>query len=176
MLQTARLTLRPFTPADLAPFAAINADPQVMRFFPAPYTRAQTAGMLEAFAEKWRSNGLAFAAVEDRSSGELLGMCGLNTPPETLPISPCTEVGWRLTPSAWGKGLATEAAEAWLTWGFARGIPEILAFAPSLNAPSLAVMRRLNMTAAPDLAFDHPAIPKGHPLRPMKVHRLAAPG
>ncbi|SIO03608.1 GNAT family N-acetyltransferase [Vannielia litorea] len=173
MIETDRLLLRPFEPRDLAAFAAINADPRVMRYFPSPKTDAETAEMLDRCAERWRTVGLAFSAVTDRD-GRLLGMCGLHRP-EGLPISPCVEIGWRLTPSAWGKGIASEAARAWLAWGWGQGLSEILAYTPTLNAPSRAVMARIGMAEAPELAFDHPEIAEGHPLRPMFVARIRRP-
>ncbi len=173
MLTTDRLHLRPFTAADLAPFAAMNADPEVMRFFPAPKTEAETAEMLARCTEKWQTEGMAFSAVTDRD-GTFLGMCGLNRP-AGIPIAPCVEIGWRLIPSAWGRGLASEAARAWLAWGWSQGLSEILAYTPRLNTPSRAVMTRIGMEEAPDLAFDHPDIAEGHPLRPMHVTRIRRP-
>ena len=175
ILQTDRLILRPFAPDDLEAFAAINADAQVMRHFPETWSAARSAQVLEHWATRWQAGGPAFSAVEDRATGALLGMCGLSRP-EGLPISPCTEVGWRLTPSAWGKGIATEAARAWLAWGWEQGLAEILAFAPEPNMPSRAVMARIGMVEVPALGFAHPDIPEGHPLRRMVVARIERPG
>ncbi|MBS8225025.1 N-acetyltransferase [Vannielia litorea] len=174
MLETPRLLLRPFTEADLPAFAAMNADPEVMRYFPAPKTEAETAEMLARCTEKWRADGMAFSAVTDHE-GAFLGMCGLNCP-VGLPVSPCVEIGWRFLSSAWGKGLASEAARAWLAWGWGQGLSEVIAFTPHLNAPSRAVMARIGMAEAPELAFDHPGIPEGDPLRTMYVARIRRPG
>ena len=173
MLKTDRLHLRPFAPEDLPAFAAMNADSEVMRYFPAAKSDAETAEMLDRCTEKWQADGMAFSAVTDHA-GSFLGMCGLNRP-VGLPVSPCVEIGWRFIPSAWGKGLASEAARAWLAWGWAQGVAEILAFTPTLNVPSRAVMARIGMAEAPDLAFAHPAIPEGHPLRTMYVARIRRP-
>ncbi|MCO6382952.1 GNAT family N-acetyltransferase [Oceanicola sp. 502str15] len=173
MITTDRLHLRPFEASDLPAFAAINADPQVMRYFPAPKTTAETEAMLARCAAKWQAEGMAFSAVTTQG-GQLIGMCGLNRP-EGIPLAPCVEIGWRFTPAAWGRGLATEAARAWLAWGWAQGQSEIVAFAPRLNLPSCALMARIGMKEAPSLAFDHPAIPEGNPLRPMHVARIRRP-
>lgn len=173
MIETDRLLLRPFRPEDLPAFAAINADPAVMRFFPAPKTEAETEAMIARCAERWQRVGMGFSAVTDRA-GTLLGMCGLHRP-EGLPISPCVEIGWRLTPKAWGRGIASEAARAWLAWGWGQGLEEILAYTPRLNTPSRAVMARIGMAEAPDLAFEHPDIAPGQPLRPMVVARIRRP-
>jgi RimJ/RimL family protein N-acetyltransferase len=69
------------------------------------------------------------------------------------------EIGWRLAPEYWGKGYATEAAEAWLAFGFETlGLDEIVSFAVAGNRRSTAVMERIGMKADPASDFDHPAI------------------
>ena len=103
-LQTDRLILRPFEAGDLKPFSHINADPEVMRFFPAPQTSEETAQMLARWADKQTRYGYGFAAVETRHDKQLIGMAGLSRLEDGVPIAPCSEIGWRLTPSAWHKG------------------------------------------------------------------------
>ena len=80
-------------------------------------------------------------------------------------LSPGTiEIGWRLTPEFWGKGYVTEAARAWLAFGFETlGVDEIVSFAVWNNNRSTAVMERIGMTADPSRDFDHPGIPDSHP-------------
>jgi len=173
MIETSRLILRPFEKNDLSAFSAINADPDVMRFFPAPYDTAKTAGMLDSFADKQHRFGYAFSAVERKSDGMLLGMAGLSRLEDGVPFAPCTEIGWRLTPAVWGKGYASEAALAWLGHGFTvLGMGEILAYTPRLNLPSEKVMQRIGMRRVQALDFDHPAIEDGHILKPMVVYRM----
>ena len=90
-----------------------------------------------------------------------------------MPIAPCSEIGWRLTPSAGRKGYATEAARAWLRYGFdTLGLTEILSYTPKLNLPSQRVMRRSDMQRAQDLDFDYPSLAEGNPLCTMVVYRL----
>jgi RimJ/RimL family protein N-acetyltransferase len=73
------------------------------------------------------------------------------------------EIGWRLAPEFWGKGYVTEAAEAWLAYGFETlGLDEIVSFAVANNRRSTAVMERLGMSADPSADFDHPGIPHSH--------------
>ena len=80
---------------------------------------------------------------------------------------------WRLTPSAWHKGYATEAARAWLAYGFdTLGLSEIFSYTPRLNLASQRVMQRIGMQHAQALDFEYPALPEGHELRPMVVYRL----
>ena len=57
-------------------------------------------------------------SVEDKQTGEWLGVIGLVQRPDTLPFAPCTEIGWRMKKSTWGKGLATEGAREVLRYGF----------------------------------------------------------
>lgn len=176
IIETDRLILRPFAARDRRTYAGISADPRVMRFFPAPYTAEQTDRILDTYAEKRVRFGYAFSAIERKADGALLGKAGLSRFEAEAPIAPCTEIGWRLTPSAWGQGYASEAARAWLAHGFgALGLDEILSFAPGANLPSLRVMQRIGMTRARGLDFDHPAIPPGHDLQAMTVYRISSP-
>ena len=164
-IETDRLVLRPFLPGDLDALAALNADPAVMAHFLAPMTRDDTADMLDRIADKTRRTGYGFSVVERRSDGALIGMAGLSLFEAPLPWTPATEIGWRLTPAAWGKGYATEAARAWLEYGFgALGLDRIVAFTTTTNAASEKVMQRLGMTRTREMDFDHPAIPAGHRL------------
>lgn len=172
-LETHRLILRPFAEQDIAEMAQLNADPQVMRFFPAPYTEEQTRAMIDIWATKLLDHGYAFSAVERKEDNKLLGMAGLSRLEKGAPIAPCTEIGWRFAADAWGQGFASEAARAWLDYGFkVLNLPEILSFAPKLNLPSLKVMERIGMHRCAELDFEHPIIPEGHDLRPMSVYRL----
>lgn len=172
-LETNRLTLRPFTHSDLDAFAAINADPQVMRFFPAPQNRTHTLAMIERWEQRWHDVGYAFSAIELKHTERVVGMAGLSLFEAQVSFAPCTEIGWRLHPTVWGQGIASEAAREWLRFGFEDlDLQDIFAFAPKLNTGSIAVMERIGMQRDPDLDFEHPAIEQGHVLRPMSVSRI----
>lgn len=176
MIETDRLILRRWRAADLAPFAAINADPEVMRFFPDLLPEAQTETMISRIQAHFAAHGFGFGAVERRSDGALLGMVGLKWVTPEAPCAPAVEVGWRLGRPYWGAGYATEAARAWIDWGFARlGLPEIVACVAPENRASQAVMARLGMTRDPGRDFEHPAVPEGHWLRPHWLFALTAP-
>lgn len=173
-METERLLLRAWEPRDLEPFAALNADPEVMRFFPAPFSHDETAAYMDRVAAL-AGQGLGFLAAEERASGDLVGVVGMAPVPPELPEMPAVEIGWRLARAHWGKGYAQEAARAWLHHGFATlALPEIVAMTTRGNLPSRRVMQRLGMTydAADD--FDHPALPEGHSLRPHVLYRLKA--
>ena len=161
-LVTPRLVLRQWKPQDLPEFAALNADPEVMRYFPSVLDR-QTSDALAAKAEALiAERGWGFWVAEDRASGQLAGMIGLHSPAPELPFSPCVEVGWRLARRFWGQGLATEGAKAALDFAWkVLKLEEVVSFTAVPNKPSQAVMQRLGMTADAQ-TFLHPAIPADH--------------
>jgi len=175
-LPTDRLVLRHWHAADRHPFAAMNADPEVMAHFPATLDRGTSDAWFERMNEGLDRDGYGLWAVARRDDDAWLGMTGLAAPTFDAPFTPCIEIGWRYPVSSWGQGYATEAARAVLEHGFkVLGLAEILSWTTVANRPSRAVMERLGMTHDPADDFEHPRIEMGHPLRPHVVYRLAAP-
>lgn len=131
-LRTERLLLRRWRAADHAPFAEICADPRVMRYFPAPLTRAASEALVDRIEACFVANGYGLWATEPLSgpgAGTLTGFAGLNPVQQHLPFAPAVEVGWRLAASSWGQGYATEAGAAAIGFGFDRlGLGEIVSF------------------------------------------------
>ena len=169
---TERLRLRQWCTADREPFAALNADPQVMEFFPALLTRAESDALADRCQTYIENRGWSFWAVETKTTPEFIGFVGLHTPTD-LPFTPCVEVGWRLAAKHWGKGFATEAARGALRVGFERlGLLEIVSFTAIGNIRSRAVMERLGMIDTKE-TFEHPRIPVGHVLRKHCLYRLS---
>ena len=174
-METERLILRYWREDDLAGFAELNADPQVMEFFPWTLTMLETQALMSVMIERTASDGFSFAPVEEKQTGRFIGFVGLNRPRHdpALPFEPCVEIGWRLLPSAWGKGYATEAARAWLGFGFETlGLSEIVAMTTEHNTASRAVMERLGMRYDPRDDFDHPGVEQGHALQRHVLYRL----
>jgi len=171
-IQTARLVMRRWTDADREPFAAMNAEPDVMRYFPAPLTRGESDALVDRIEDRFDEYGYGLWALERRDDGTFLGFTGLAPVRPDLPFAPALEVGWRLATHAWGQGLATEAAREALRVGFGAGHAEIVSLTAILNEPSRRVMERLGMhrNAADD--FDHPALPEGSTLRRHVLYRL----
>lgn len=170
---TERLRLRQWCVADREPFAALNADPNVMEFFPAPLNRAESDAMADRCQALIAERGWGFWAAEAKNTQEFIGFVGLHIPGPELPFSPCVEVGWRLAAKHWGKGFATEAARGALRIGFERlWLPEIVAFTSVDNIRSRAVMERLGMSEASE-TFEHPAIPVANALRQHCLYRLS---
>ncbi|MEX2969832.1 GNAT family N-acetyltransferase [Streptomyces sp. C184] len=172
-LRTERLILREWRASDLAPWAAMNADPEVRAHFPEVLTREQSEVRVAAFQADLERRGWGWWAVEVRATGEFIGFTGLDPVEDEMPFTG-VEAGWRLTRSAWGQGYATEAGRAALAVGFdTLRLPEVLAVTTATNLRSQAVMRRLGMTRDPADDFDDPEIADG-PLRPCVVYRISA--
>ncbi|WP_030254745.1 MULTISPECIES: GNAT family N-acetyltransferase [Streptomyces] len=170
-LRTERLLIRRWRESDLAPWAAMNADPEVREHLGDPLTRERSDASVARFEAAIEQRGYGWLAVEVRESGEFVGFVGLDDIEETDPVDG-VEIGWRLARSAWGHGYATEAARAVLAYGFnTLDLPEILAITTAANLRSQSVMRRLGMTHDPAEDFDDPAAPEG-PLRRNVVFRL----
>ena len=171
MISTERLVLRQWTEADREPWAELNADPIVMEFFPATLAREESDRAFDLFHARIERDGFGWFAAERIDTGELIGMIGLADQPDGLPISPCLEIGWRLKKDAWGHGFATEGARAALDFAFnTLGRDEVVSFTSLLNERSYRVMERLHMQRMPQ-TFEHPSVPKGHPLREHVVYK-----
>ena len=172
-LRTERLVLRDWRDSDLAPFAALNADPDVMQHFRGTLTRAES----DAFAARIRANlqqdGWGLWAVEVIGGEPFIGFVGLARQTFEAHFTPAVEVGWRLAKAAWGRGYAPEAARAVIEFGFAElGLTEIVSITTAGNAKSRRVMQKIGMTYEPADDFEYPLLEEGHPLRPSVLYRL----
>ena len=164
-LETPRLLLRRWHQADRAPFAAINADPVVMHYFEAPFTRQQSDEAIDRYLAAFDRDGFSFFAAIERKTGQFMGCIGLQVMRDAVPNlpQPAVEIGWRLAQSAQGKGLATEGARAIVDFAFNQlGLNEVVAITALPNRASRHVMEKLGMTHRPELDFDHPRVPAGH--------------
>jgi RimJ/RimL family protein N-acetyltransferase len=163
-LSTQRLLLRAWRAADGDPFAAMNADTEVMRHYPSTLTRAESDARVGQYERAWARDGIGKWAVEIPGVAALAGSVGLAIPPFEASFTPCVEVGWRLAREHWGHGYATEAARAALEFGFHRlGLERIVAFAIPANTRSVRVMEKLGMRYSGE--FAHPLLAEGHRLR-----------
>ncbi len=173
VLATERLVLRTWTDADLAPFAALNADPEVMAFFPGTLDHTSSAELMARIRGHFEVHGFGMWAVERQ--GVFIGFAGLAVPQFNAHFTPCVEIGWRLAREYWGHGYATEAALAALRYGFeSLGLDEIVSFTVPNNQRSRRVMEKLGMSM--DGTFAHPRLPVEHPLSLHVLYRLRAQG
>lgn len=167
-LETDRLTLRGWREDDLDALAAINADPDVMRYIldGSVRDRRQTAENLQKMVATWQDRGFGLFAVERRGTGELIGWAGLAVP-EFLPeVLPAVEIGWRFARAAWGHGYATEAAAAALRFGFDdRALDRIISIRHVDNVRSARVMAKLGLTWEFDTVVPGPE-------QPVAVHAI----
>lgn len=174
-LRTARLLLRQWQPSDFDPFARLNADPEVRRFFPARLTRRESDALAHRERTLIAERGWGLWAVEVTASKSFIGFIGLAEPRFDAHFTPALEIGWRLSRSHWGHGYATEGARAALAFAFEElEMDEVVSFTSAINTRSRRVMERLGMTRDPTDDFDHPLVAEG-PLRPHVLYRLPHP-
>lgn len=172
-LRTERLRLRRWVPADREPFAALNADPVVMEFFPSTLTRDESDAIAFRIELLFEQQGFGLWAVEIPGVTPFAGFIGLAVPRFEAHFTPCMEIGWRLAAAYWGRGYATEGARASLTFAFdTLHVSEVVALTAAGNVRSRRVMERLGMTREPSDDFDHPMLPPGHPLRRHVLYRI----
>jgi ribosomal-protein-alanine N-acetyltransferase len=175
-LRTERLLLRRWRDADRAPFAALNADPEVAEYLGGTASRARSDALVDQIEAVFERRGFGMWAVEVTGTGDLAGFVGLSVPSFEAPFMPAIEIGWRLARPQWGHGYATEAARAAVAFAFDEaGLEEIVSFTVAANVRSRRVMERLGMTHDPADDFDHPALPAPHPLRRHVLYRLRRP-
>jgi RimJ/RimL family protein N-acetyltransferase len=173
-LRTERLLLRHWRDDDVEPFAALSADPEVMRFYPATLSLAESEAYVDRARAALEERGWGLWAVEETAGATFLGVVGLHDVPFRAHFTPAVEVGWRLARAHWGRGYATEAARASLAYAFGDlGLDEVVSFTTRANERSRRVMERLGLTHDPADDFDHPALAPGHPLRRHVLYRLA---
>ena len=148
-VETERLRLEPWDRREhAAGLAAINSDPEVMRFITggATMTRVESQVQADRIAEHWRTYGFGLWAVIEPASGRMIGFAGLSHPLWLPGWERTVEVGWRFAREAWGNGYATEAGRAGLAYGFERiGLAEIVSLIHPENERSLAVAGRLGL-------------------------------
>jgi RimJ/RimL family protein N-acetyltransferase len=174
MLSTPRLRLRLWRDEDLPVFAALNASPEVMEFFPKPLDRAESDELADRIRGHFARHGFGLWAVELPGIADFIGFVGLAVPTFEAHFTPCVEIGWRLAQEHWGQGYATEAARAALDFGFQNlGLAEIVSFTVPANQRSRAVMERIGLRRSPADDFDHPRVPENHPLRRHVLYRVS---
>ena len=152
----------------------MNADPEVLRYFPRTLTREQSDALARHARTNIAEKGWGLWAIEVTAGEPFIGFVGLNEARLQAHFTPAMEVGWRLARDQWGKGYATEAARAALAFGFDElRLDEIVSFTAAINERSRRVMTRLGMKRDPADDFQHLAVPEGQ-LRPHVLFRLAA--
>ena len=148
MLTTDRLRLRCFREDDLEPYSALNRQPAVIEHLGGEPFSSEYTEEIAAWANGlYEREGIGLLAVERTEDGAFLGMCGLHH----LDAYPSDiEIAWRFAHQHWGQGYATEAASAWLAYGFTeKQLSRVISVTDEWNLKSIGVMKRLGMQ------FDH---------------------
>jgi RimJ/RimL family protein N-acetyltransferase len=171
-LRTERLLLREWRASDREAYAALNADPVVMEWFPAPMTRQESDEQVDRILTAFAAHGWGLWAVEVPGEADFIGFIGLGIPRFEAHFTPCVEVGWRLARAAWGQGYAPEGATEVLRLAFEElALDEIVSFTSVGNAKSRRVMEKIGLTHNPADDFDHPALAPDHPLTRHVLYR-----
>lgn len=157
IFKSERLGFRDWITTDLEKLAEINADPEVMKFFPAVQSTVQTKAFIEKMSLQFKEKGFCYFAVDNLKTGDFIGFIGLSEQTFDADFNPCIDVGWRLKQAAWNNGFATEGAQRCLDYAFnALRLEKINAMAPKINLPSVNVMKKLGMKEV--LTFNHPLL------------------
>jgi RimJ/RimL family protein N-acetyltransferase len=153
-----RVLLRQWRDDDRRPYAAINQDPEVMRYLGEPRSREESDGFVDWASGLIAERGWGLWAVEVVGGAPFIGVVGLN---ETRVIPGAVEVSWKLAREYWGQGYATEAAREAVRYGFEElRLGEIVSMTVPANLRSRRVMERLGMTHDPNDDFDHAYAPR----------------
>lgn len=175
-LETPRIAIRPWQANDLPAFAAINADPDVRRYYyPSLLTRAESDAVVESCTRHLADHGFGFLALERKADGALVGGAGLSWT-DIVPGEPVIEIGWILAQQFWRQGYAREASLAWLAHGWSLGLRKIVGYTSEINAPSRALMEALGMRRDPADDFRDPTVPPDSPLAPHVLYKIGNPG
>lgn len=171
-IETDRLYLRQWAEKDKQEYARLNANPEVMEFFPSVLTAVQSHEQLERLSNDIRRRGYGFFALERKSDGAFLGFTGISHPGFEAPFTPCIEIGWRIDKPYWGNGYATEAAIASLAYAFEWiGVKEVVSSTSIHNQRSEKVMKKIGMKKENE--FNHPLLPDGHSLQKHVLYKIA---
>lgn len=175
-IETERLYLRQWQASDFAIFAAMNADPEVMKYFP----KLLSAKVSDIIASKCQQliedNGWGFWALSlkdcSNKNDAFIGFVGLNQTHADMSFAPCVEIAWRLRKEFWGQGYATEAARASLDFAFSElALDEVVAFTAVINKRSQLLMKRIRMTDTQN-NFYHPALESNHLLAEHVLYKI----
>lgn len=171
-LETPRLILRHWQESDHESYIQLNADMEVMEFFPSTLSPEESLAQIDRIAARITEDGYGFFALERKDNHRFIGFTGLSNPGFECWFTPCIEIGWRLSKANWNQGFATEAAKACLEFGFETlALNEIYSFTSIHNLRSEQVMKKIGMAQVG--LFDHPLITDGHVLKKHVVYKIS---
>lgn len=157
LFKSERLGFRNWKSSDLSGMAKINADSEVMKFFPQTQNSSDTQDFIERMQKQFTEYGYCYFAVELLADSTFIGFIGIAYQTYKADFTPCTDIGWRLSQEYWGKGYATEGAKRCLEYAFQDlALDKVLSIAPKNNENSEAVMTKIGMSKVKE--FDHPLL------------------
>lgn len=169
--ETERLILRSWDVADRLPFAEMNRNDNVMKYFPALLSTEESNAFVERIIAEFEETGFGLYAVEIKNTGEFIGYVGFHRFNFDAFFSPDWEIDWRISDRFWHNGYATEAAMACINYARQKRLcDKLYSFTAVPNIPSENVMKRIGMT--PEGLFLHPALPDGHWLKEHKLYSI----
>jgi RimJ/RimL family protein N-acetyltransferase len=168
------IVLRPWRDEDLGPFAEMNADAEVMEFFPKPLSEAESAELMRMIRARIDERGWGLWAVE--VDGAFAGFTGLSEPRFAAHFTPCVEIGWRFRREYWGRSIAYAAALQAELFAFEKlKLPELVSFTAASNTRSRRLMERLGFVSNEHDDFRHPSLPEESPLSQHVLYRKQNP-
>ncbi len=175
-LETERLYLRQWQASDLARFAEMNADAEVMKYFPKRLSPTVSNAIADKCQQLIADKGWGFWAVSLKQDSEnadrFIGMVGLNAVHAQMPFAPNVEIAWRLHKDYWGQGYATEAARTSLMFAFETlKLDEVVAFTAVINKHSQLIMQRIGMIDTRN-NFYHPMLDAKHSLAKHVLYKI----
>lgn len=175
-IETERLYLRQWQASDFAIFAAMNGDPEVMKYFPKLLSAKVSHIIASKCQQLIEDNGWGFWALSlkdcSNKNDAFMGFVGLNQTHADMSFAPCVEIAWRLRKEFWGQGYATEAARASLDFAFSElALDEVVAFTAVINKRSQLLMKRIRMTDTQN-NFYHPALESNHLLAEHVLYKI----
>ncbi|MEO9802604.1 MAG: GNAT family N-acetyltransferase [Reichenbachiella sp.] len=172
LFKSQRLGFRVWQDTDIAKMIKISSDPNVMEFFPAIASAKQTTEFVGRMKIMFDEKGFCYFPVDELSSGNFIGFIGLCYQSYKAEFTPCVDIGWRLSPSYWNKGYATEGAQACLEYAFNKiGLKNIKAIASKINVKSIKVMEKIGMKK--QLEFNHLAVAHDKRLKSCVCYEIA---
>ena len=157
LFKSDRLGFRNWQETDIENLATINADKEVMKFFPSTRSLSETKTFIKRMQQQYIEKGYCYFAVDTLKDETLIGFIGLSEQNYEADFTPCIDIGWRLAKSAWNKGYATEGAKRCLEFGFKTlHLDKIYSIAPVVNTRSQQVMQKIGMHEVK--TFAHPQL------------------
>lgn len=164
------ILLRQWDDSDFEPFASMNADVEVMKFFPRPLTTEESRQALRRLQQGIEQRGWGLWAVQ--VDGKFAGFTGLSEPKFSAHFTPCVEIGWRLRQEYWGRGIALAAARQAADYAFSvLRLDQLVSFTTAANLKSRKLMERLGFSHDSRDDFMHPSLEESHPLRHHVLYR-----